>query len=222
MPRNTQNDSTTNYEVDRTIRHTKMNVGEIQRLSVAVVVNYRTQEDGKTQPLTAEQLKQIENLTREAMGYSEKRGDTINVVNSPFTESADTPAELPFWKQQAFINQLISAGRWLIVLLVAWMLWRKGLRPMMMRRAEETRLAQEAERERQENESAVKVHLSKEEQLEQRRNNQRLSAEVMGQRIRDMSDKDPRVVALVIRQWIGNELRVTLATSQEPIKVPFC
>ncbi|SQC91031.1 Flagellar M-ring protein [Cedecea neteri] len=76
---NTSRDETTNYEVDRTIRHTKLNVGDIQRLSVAVVVNYRQLADGKPLPLTADQMKQIENLTREAMGYSEARGDTLNV-----------------------------------------------------------------------------------------------------------------------------------------------
>ena len=47
--------------------------------------------------------------------------------------------------------------------------------------------------------------LSKDEQLQQRRANQRLGAEVMSQRIREMSDNDPRVVALVIRQWINND-----------------
>ena len=35
-PRSTQRNETSNYEVDRTIRHTKMNVGDVQRLSVAV------------------------------------------------------------------------------------------------------------------------------------------------------------------------------------------
>jgi len=205
-PRNSSNDSTTNYELDRTIRHTKQNVGDIQRLSVAVVVNYRALQDGKPLPLTAEQLKQIEDLTREAMGYTEKRGDTLNVVNSPFTATDDNGGELPFWQQQAFIDQLMSAGRWLIVLLVAWLMWRKGIRPMIKRREEQTRMAIEAERERKEVEESVEVSLSKDEQTQQRRNNQRLSAEVMSQRIRDMSDNDPRVVALVIRQWMSNEL----------------
>ena len=41
--------------------------------------------------------------------------------------------------------------------------------------------------------------------MQQRRANQRMGAEVMSQRIREMSDNDPRVVALVIRQWMGNE-----------------
>ncbi|EPQ0970913.1 flagellar basal-body MS-ring/collar protein FliF [Citrobacter farmeri] len=204
-PRNTQRNETSNYEVDRTIRHTKMNVGDVQRLSVAVVVNYKTLPDGKPLPLTADQMKQIEDLTREAMGFSDKRGDTLNVVNSPFSATDDSAGELPFWKQQLFIEQLISAGRWLLVLLVAWILWRKAVRPQLTRRAEEAKAQQEREQIRQETEEAVEVRLSKDEQTQQRRANQRLGAEVMSQRIREMSDNDPRVVALVIRQWMNND-----------------
>lgn len=204
-PHSSSRNETTNFEVDRTIRHTKMNVGDIKRLSVAVVVNYKTLPDGKPLPLTADQMKQIENLTREAMGYSEKRGDTLNVVNSPFTQVDESGGELPFWQQQAFIDQLMSAGRWLLVLIVAWLLWRKGIRPQLQRRTEEAKAAQDAMVARQEVEEAVEVRLSKDEQLQQRRANQRMGAEVMSQRIREMSDNDPRVVALVIRQWMSNE-----------------
>lgn len=191
--------------VMRSRQNTKLNVGDIQRLSVAVVVNYKTLADGKPLPLTAEQMKQIENLTREAMGYSEKRGDTLNVVNSPFNSVEETGGELPFWQQQAFIDQLMSAGRWLLVLIVAWLLWRKGVRPQLQRRAEAEKAAREQMNARQETEEAVEVRLSKDEQMQQRRANQRMGAEVMSQRIREMSDNDPRVVALVIRQWMGNE-----------------
>ena len=204
-PRNTTRNETANYEVDRTIRHTKMNVGDIQRLSVAVVVNYRTLPDGKTEALTADQLKQIEDLTREAMGYTEKRGDTLNVVNSPFNATDDVGGQLPFWQQQAFIDQLLAAGRWLLVLIVAWLLWRKAVRPQLVRRQEEAKALQEQQRARAEIEESVEVRLSKDEQLQQRRSNQRLTAEVMSQRIREMSDNDPRVVALVIRQWMSTE-----------------
>lgn len=203
--RNTQRNETSNYEVDRTIRHTKRNVGDIQRLSVAVVVNYRVLADGKTQALSAEQMKQIDDLTREAMGFSSQRGDTLNVVNSPFTQSEETGGELPFWQQQSFIDQLMSLGRWLLVLLVAWLLWRKAVRPQLLRRQQETQVAAEQARVVQETQDAVEVHLSKDEQLQQRRANQRMGAEVMSQRIRDMSDNDPRVVALVIRQWMNND-----------------
>lgn len=204
-PRNTTRNETANYEVDRTIRHTKMNVGDVERLSVAVVVNYRTLADGKTEALSAEQIKQIEDLTREAMGYSDKRGDTLNVVNSPFNVTDDVGGQLPFWQQQAFIDQLISAGRWLLVLIVAWLLWRKAVRPQLVRRQEEAKAVKEAQAARAEIEESVEVRLSKDEQIQQRRSNQRLGAEVMSQRIREMSDNDPRVVALVIRQWMSNE-----------------
>lgn len=203
---NTQRDETTNYEVDRTILHTKLNTGDIQRLSVAVVVNYRQLTDGKPLPLTAEQMKQIENLTREAMGYSDTRGDTLNVVNSPFSATEETSLELPFWKQQAFFEMLMSAGRWLVVLIVAWLLWRKLVRPLIQRKVEVQQIQVEAQRQRAEEEDAVSVLLTKDEQQQQRKANQRLSAEVMSQRIREMSDNDPRVVALVIRQWMSNEL----------------
>ncbi|MFP2504266.1 flagellar basal-body MS-ring/collar protein FliF [Enterobacteriaceae bacterium RIT711] len=203
---NTQRDETTNYEVDRTILHTKLNVGDIQRLSVAVVVNYRQLTDGKPLPLTTEQMKQIENLTREAMGYSDTRGDTLNVVNSPFSTTEETSLELPFWKQQAFFEMLMSAGRWLVVLIVAWLLWRKLVRPLIQRKVEVQQTQVEAQRQRAEEDDAVSVRLTKDEQQQQRKVNQKLSAEVMSQRIREMSDNDPRVVALVIRQWMSNEL----------------
>ncbi|POP47584.1 flagellar M-ring protein FliF [Superficieibacter electus] len=206
-PRNSQRNETTNYEVDRTIRHTKLNVGDVQRLSVAVVVNYRTLADGKPLPLTADQMKQIEDLTREAMGFSTNRGDTLNVVNSPFSAVDETGGELPFWQQQSFIDQLMIAGRWLLVLLVAWLLWRKAVRPQLVRRQEEIKAVQEEAQARVESSSndGVEVRLTKDELTQQRRANQRMGAEVMSQRIREMSDNDPRVVALVIRQWMNNE-----------------
>lgn len=204
-PHSTQRNETSNYEVDRTISHTKRNVGDVQRLSVAVVVNYRTLPDGKPLPLTPEQMKQIEDLTREAMGFTSQRGDTLNVVNSPFTQSDESGSELPFWQQQSFIDQLLSMGRWLLVLLVAWVLWRKAIRPQLSRRQQEVQAAAEQARMVQETQDAVEVHLSKDEQVQQRRANQRMGAEVMSQRIREMSENDPRVVALVIRQWMNND-----------------
>lgn len=204
-PRNTQRNETSNYELDRTIMHTRKNVGDVQRLSVAVVVNYRNLPDGKPLPLTNDQMKQIEDLTREAMGFSTTRGDTLNVVNSPFNDTDESGGELPFWKQQSFIDQLMTAGRWLLVLIVAWLLWRKAVKPQLKRREAIALATAEQVKVQQETQDAVEVRLSKDEQTQQRRANQRLSAEVMSQRIREMSDNDPRVVALVIRQWMNND-----------------
>ncbi len=208
-PSNTRQDNTTNYELDRTIRHTKMNVGDVQRLSVAVVVNYRADAKGKAIALTEAQLKQIDDLTREAIGFSTNRGDSVNVVNSQFSAEDNSIAELPFWQQQAFFDQMMNAGRWLLVALVAFILYRKLVRPQLKKKQLQEQAVSDATAARSEQKQdgeAYSVTLSKDEQDQERKSQQRMSAEVMSQRIRDMSENDPRVVALVIRQWMSNEL----------------
>ncbi|CAI0800433.1 flagellar basal-body MS-ring/collar protein FliF [Serratia ficaria] len=205
-PQNTRRDETTNYEVDRTIRHTQQKAGAVQRLSVAVVVNYRgAGKDGKPLPMSKEQLTQIESLVREAMGYSSSRGDTLNVINTPFTDNEATGGELPFWQSQSFIDRLLDAGRYLLVLLVAWLLWRKLVRPQLLHRQAAQQAAIAAA-----NAPAAKPadggKPSNEELAQRRKSQQRVSAEAQSQRIRDLADKDPRVVALVIRQWMSNEI----------------
>ncbi|WP_075183520.1 flagellar basal-body MS-ring/collar protein FliF [Pantoea sp. 1.19] len=208
VPTTSRSDNTTNYEVDRTIRHTKMNVGAVQRLSVAVVVNYRTDDAGKALALNAQQLKQVEALAREAMGFSSQRGDSLNVVNSPFTQSEPAGGELPFWQQEQTVDRLLDIGRWLLVALAAWLLWRKLVRPQLQRRSEEASTVAEAHARRREQreDAGVSVTLSKDELNSQRKSQHRMSAEMMTQRIREMSENDPRVVALVIRQWMKDEL----------------
>ena len=83
---NTRKDATVNYEVDKTIQYVQQGSGGLKRLSVAVVVNYKqtTDKDGKVamKPLTEAEKTQITNLVKEAMGFNQERGDTLNVVNS--------------------------------------------------------------------------------------------------------------------------------------------
>ncbi|AUH00385.1 flagellar basal body M-ring protein FliF [Prodigiosinella confusarubida] len=204
-----RHDQTINYEVDRTILHTKHSTGDVQRLSVAVVVNYLpTGTDGKPSALTAEQIKQIESLTREAMGFSSKRGDTLNVVNTPFSEVDQSGGELPFWKTPAFFNLLIEGGRWLLVLIVALIMYRKLVRPHLQRKAQLQEAAQAAAglRNSSGGNDDVTVNISTDEEEQQRKSQQRVHAELQSQRIRELAENDPRVVALVIRQWMGNEL----------------
>ncbi|WP_336749005.1 flagellar basal-body MS-ring/collar protein FliF [Pantoea vagans] len=209
-PTNSRRDDTVNYELDRSIRHTKVNVGDVQRLSVAVVVNFRADDKGKAVALNEQQLKQIEDLTREAMGYSQTRGDSVNVVNSQFNTTEAVTADLPFWQQQSFFDQLMNVGKWLLIALVAFILYRKLVRPHLVRKQAAEKAAAEAVAARaatqQPEEEAFNVQLSKDELDQERKSNNRMSAEVMSQRIRDMSENDPRVVALVIREWMSKEL----------------
>lgn len=179
----------------------------MKRLSAAVIVNYQPPgEDGKPVALTEEQIKQIETVAREAMGFSTERGDTLNVVNTPFMDSTDGSGELPFWQKQAFFDLLMEAGRWLLVLIVAWILWRKLVRPQLQRKAQQQEAALAAAALSQGADSDVMVNLSSSEVEQQRKSQQRVNAEMQSNRIREMAENDPRVVALVIRQWMSTEL----------------
>ncbi len=89
-PVSDRKDATTNYELDKTVRHVQQPMGGIKRLSVAVVVNYMPVVDAKghatMQPLTADKLAQVNQLVKDAMGFDAKRGDSVNVVNSAFID----------------------------------------------------------------------------------------------------------------------------------------
>jgi len=108
-----ERDITTNYEVDKTIQHTKLPQGVVKRLSTAVVVNYRKMPDKngemKPTPLTAQEIQQINNLVKETMGYNTQRGDTLNVVNAAFADAA-----LPETTQERVTNYLTDNASSLI------------------------------------------------------------------------------------------------------------
>ncbi|HDL8739629.1 TPA: flagellar M-ring protein FliF [Yersinia enterocolitica] len=203
---NSRHDQTTNFEVDRTIRHTQQQAGMVQRLSVAVVVNYGSDKAGKPIALSKDQLAQVESLTREAMGFSTVRGDTLNVVNTPFNATDDASgSNLPFWQQPSFFDQLLNIGRYLLILLVAWILWRKLVRPLIAKKQEADKAAASVNNIVQAAQTSETAKQTKEELALRKKNQQRVSAEVQAQRIRELADKDPRIVALVIRQWMSND-----------------
>ncbi|NMM82245.1 flagellar M-ring protein FliF [Acidovorax sp. SRB_14] len=96
-------ESVTNYEVDKTVRVTRGGSGSVKRLSAAVVVNYQPVAGGKgpavNQALPPEQLAQMTALVRETIGFSQERGDSVNLMNTPFLVDAVPAADLPLWKQ---------------------------------------------------------------------------------------------------------------------------
>ncbi|SFN62637.1 flagellar basal-body MS-ring/collar protein FliF [Xenorhabdus japonica] len=204
--RNNRYDERINYEVDRTIRHTQLQAGAVERLSVAVVVNYASvqgKNGPETQALTPEQLSQIEALTREAIGFSTNRGDSLNVVNTPFNDTAETFEPLPFWQHPVLLEKLLEAGRWLLLALVAWLLWRKMIMPQIAKKRAVEKAAMEAQRKQHKPQTEVNAEMD--EKMHRQRSRQRVNAELQSQRIRELAEKDPRVVALVIRQWMSNE-----------------
>jgi flagellar M-ring protein FliF len=93
-------EETTNYEIGRTVRTLVREQPQVRRLSVAVLVDGAEAKDGsgamKWRARTPEELAQIARVVRSAVGYDEKRGDTVEVVNMPFAADADAgTAEKP-------------------------------------------------------------------------------------------------------------------------------
>ena len=133
--------ATRNYEIDKTISHTKQPTGNIRRLSVAVVVDdiVNTSKTGKVtrKARAPEELARMTALAREAVGFDEKRGDSVNVTNAAFsTPAAATPAaETPLWKQEWLWDIARQVGGGLLALIVLLMVVRPLLRGLQARPA---------------------------------------------------------------------------------------
>ena len=100
-------ESTTNYEVDKTVKVVRGSTGAVKRLSAAVVVNYQSAEDkGKTvtKALTPEQIEQMTALVRETIGFNRERGDSVNLMNTPFQVTAVPATDTPLWKQPEVVD----------------------------------------------------------------------------------------------------------------------
>lgn len=99
--------STRNYEIDRTIAYTRQPAGRLKRISVAVLVdNVQVKgKDGKLTEvaLTPEQISRVTTLVKDAVGFDEERGDSVNVVNSAWSGDPRVAAgeleSLPLWEQ---------------------------------------------------------------------------------------------------------------------------
>lgn len=130
-------EETTNYEIGKTVKSLVREVGEVKRLSVAVLIDGTTvtAEDGK-KTYTARpeaELKQIETLVKSAIGFDEKRGDQVSVINMPFAEIEVPPLEasdklLGFEK-----NDLLDAAQVIVVTIAIVLVVLLILQPMMGR-----------------------------------------------------------------------------------------
>lgn len=205
QPYNNRSDETTNYEVDRTLTHTKSSMGRIERLSVAVVINHLLQtEDGNATAMSEAELARIHTLVQEAIGYSAARGDSINIMNSPFNGIVEEPTP-PLWQQENVQALLMSMARYLMIAIIGWVMWRKLVRPAWERHQEARLhvLAMEKQA-RDETQAAQKRAAEQEAQL---RAKQRENTELSSKQLREIAEQEPRIIAQVIRQWMNKEAR---------------
>lgn len=196
---NTRKDATVNYEVDKTIQYVQQGSGGLKRLSVAVVVNYKqtTGKDSKAvmKPLTEAEKTQITNLVKEAMGFNAERGDSINVVNTPFARAEqEVLPELPFWKQpeyMEYIQMAKTAGKYLLMALALIILYLRVLKPMIKKLSEAM-----AQPPASQNPQLQHTELMA---LPGQRNYQENLT-----RAQKMATEDPRVVANIVKTWVGS------------------
>jgi flagellar M-ring protein FliF len=195
-----------NYEVDRSIQHIKQAVGQIRRLSVAVVVNNRSipGPDGKPTrvALTDEEIARITNVVREAVGYNADRGDSINVANNAFARETDEAAP-PLWKDPEVVELGREGLNWLLILIVILLAYFGVLRPLLRTvvppREKKDKDAQAASAmdgdAGEEDEDGVLVSLSGADEAD--------SYESRLARARELARDDPKTVANLVKQWMG-------------------
>jgi flagellar M-ring protein FliF len=137
----TKRESTTNYEVDKTIKMVKGGTSLVKRVNAAVVVNHQSVTDAKgkvtTVALTDQQLEKMTALVRETVGFSKERGDSVNLMNTPFAVEKQVMTEVPLWKQ-AEVQDLARSFAWpvgtlllaLLVLLGGHSAWSETNEPV--------------------------------------------------------------------------------------------
>lgn len=134
-PINSSKRATRNFELDKTISHTRLPSGTLRRLSVAVVVDDNLSADDTGNVIrterTPEELTRIQTLVREAIGFDARRGDSVQVVNAAFHAPApiEPLPELPLWEQPWFWDLVRQVGGILLVLVLVFGV----LRPTMKR-----------------------------------------------------------------------------------------
>jgi flagellar M-ring protein FliF len=199
---NLHKESTTNYEVDRTIRYTKLPVGSIKRLSVAVIVNNRmvTDKTGKitSKPLSDSEKEQITALVKEAMGFNANRGDTLNVLNSAFNEGKTiSEADIPIWKQTELLALAKDVLKYLIIGGVVLYLLLGVVRPTYLSFEQERKKAEE-EKEHEAEEAAAA-------EIEEQPSETAVSYEHSLAAVKVMALEDPKKVAMVIKEWVSKD-----------------
>jgi flagellar M-ring protein FliF len=116
-------EAVTNYELDKTVRVTRNAVGAVRRLNAAVVVNHRSVTDAKgktsTVALPQAELDKLTELVREAVGFSQDRGDSIKLISAPFVVEKPELVEVPLWREPWVIDLLRTAAVPMALVLVA-------------------------------------------------------------------------------------------------------
>lgn len=197
---------TRNYEVDRTLSHRRSDPGRLRRISVAVLVDHIPDVAAggdKTKPLDAAELAQIENLVKDAVGFDVERGDTVSVSNLSFIAPQElAPMDVPLWDKpvvRSLGRQLLGAA---VLLIIAFVILRPALRsalnpPYPVSEVKPAALAGAP--------AATAGAMTAEGQDEAPRAAPLPPMERKLSIARDAVREDPKRVAQLMKQWVGDD-----------------
>ena len=199
-------DITTNYDVSKSLIVTKQNVFKIKKLSVGVLVDgkyvKKIDQNGTIKmeyiPRSKEELQAYERLIKSAIGFDEKRGDMVTVISVPFETT-----------QEQFHTKIVGENKWQKYIIIAILLFMVLIFFALiiygfMKRKRAKRLEHEAQQMaalqggRGETAETVSLHAQEEEQF-------RYDNEPAYQKILDIAEENPDVVAEMISKWIKEE-----------------
>jgi flagellar M-ring protein FliF len=199
--------ATRNYELDRTISHTSDPAGRLARLTAAVVVDNKTvrgPKGEKSEPFTPQELEHLTELARNAVGFDPARGDSVSVINQAFHSAPDTdaPEQLPLWQRPGALDLIKQGIGVLIALIVAFGLLRPLLKGLLRGPAQPALAGAGATI------PTVSVRVADDEEDEQSRlagPSQVLGYEQKVSLARRMVSDNPKQVAQVVRNWVGED-----------------
>jgi flagellar M-ring protein FliF len=208
-PTSVHRDQITNFEVDKNVRRTRNASGEIRRLTAAVVINNKPSSSNPAAagapassgaaaapaavatsvPWSPKEMENIQALVREAMGFSEKRGDSLNVANVAFSQLELPPVEpTPLWQQPETIALGKEIGKAMLFLMLTLIVVFGVVRPALNAiSSQPVIMPPEASA------AAIESAVSPKRELTTSQLDQ----------MRQIARSDPATVANVVKAWVG-------------------
>ena len=221
-------DSTINYEVDRAIEVLKANKGQLKRVAAAVVVNYKPaimDRDGTVvepaAPYSPEEMQQINNIVRDAVGFVEKRGDTVSVANIAF--APEVTEKVPFYKDASLtdlIKEFLKFGILLLALILAYLtVMRTLVAPKKVKELEQEAQATEDVMEQARiRERSLREQNEVREKADKARENARVAEEALRAEYDNLVNyteefvkANPQVLASLLKNWQETKAKIDAA-----------
>jgi flagellar M-ring protein FliF len=213
---NLRKQSTRNYEVDRTVSYTRHQQGRLKRLTVAVAVDDIRNIDAETGEVSYSswdeaEIERLTLLVRNAVGFSAARGDSVNVINTPFAPVIVEPfVEPEIWEQEWFFDTVWRVSAILMAVILIFAVVRPVFKNLATSGAElkEFALAGDAEGLAQiegmsEGEASERVSLGASDEFLLPGASEGYDKQVNA--LKGLVAEDPARVAQVIRQWVGED-----------------